>query len=525
MGQTFVVSDPSARSDRVHSQPRPAAPRGFHCEHTPGGSRVLALVDHDSAPSSLHAVLSCRRPELAHEAARLLQRALHVAADAWDAGPLEELCGRLPDEAADSLRTAVGRALAGAWPSNGGDTPEWGPPPERAAPGSPTPLARPDGDGHWLRAPLDARLADLDGPVFRIALLREFHVHDRRALLNAAADEGWEPLPADRLGSHDPEDLIGATLWLAERGGAVAGADTLADRSQAYRLTVEDGDEVAGWSREEVVADFGSGWHRHGKPPRAGLVADLKEVGQHAERPDFAALFEVEAPHCTDPECEQERCRWQLTPRTAAALYEALRRLAGDARDHAEALGDRPLALGGIGEGAGFFTRLPRVTFGADAEWRQRFVRAVEDIGSDLENGWWPEPSCTAEELALHLAIEDARAAVEARAAREGRAPEGGTLEERAATGFPGDVGRPAHRDDDDFDGCAEMFFQDTDVLMLYDAGLDGVEDPEDEVNQRLHIGDLRPSVWFEPFLNVAPRETDDTEPEPDRERRDGGRP
>ncbi|MGW0855046.1 hypothetical protein, partial [Streptomyces sp. NPDC002690] len=94
----------------MHSQPRPAAPRGFHCEHTPGGSRVLALVDHDAGPSSLHAVLSCRSPELAHETARLLQRALFVPADAWDSGPLEELCGRLPQDAADSLRTAAGRA-------------------------------------------------------------------------------------------------------------------------------------------------------------------------------------------------------------------------------------------------------------------------------------------------------------------------------------------------------------------------------------------------------------------------------
>ncbi|MFD6425931.1 hypothetical protein [Streptomyces sp. NPDC060198] len=483
----------------MHSQPRPAAPRGFHCEHTPGGSRVLALVDHDAGPSSLRAVLTCRSPELAHEAARLLQRALFVPADAWDAGPLEDLCGRLPKGAADALRTAAGRALAGAWPSGEGGAPEWDRVPPEApsaapAPGAPSARGRGrDGDGRSPRAPGGARLAGLAGPVFRIALLREFHVHDPEALLDAAADEGWEPLPADRLGSHDPQDLIGAALWLAERGGAMAGADTLADRSQAYRLAVEEGDEVAGWSREEVVADFGSGWLGRAKAQRPG------EPVREAERPDFASLFEVDAPHCADPECGEERCQWQLTARTAAALHEALRLLAGHALDHAEALGDRPLAPGGRGEGAGVFTRLPRVTFGVGAAWRRRFVRAVEDVASDLEHGWWPEPTCTAEELALHLAIEDARAAEEPWAVPEGR----------GATGLSGGAVPPAHRDDHDFDGCAEMFFQDTDVLMLYDAGLDGVEDPEDEANQRLGIGDLRPSAWFAPFLNVTPREAE----------------
>ncbi|MGW2281460.1 hypothetical protein [Streptomyces sp. NPDC001770] len=477
------------------SQSRPAAPLGFHCEHTPAESRVLALVDHRPGPATLHAVLTCRTPGLADEAARVLQLALRVPADAWDSGPLEELCARLPHGTAGSLRTAVGRALAGAWPVDGE--------PVDGAPGH--------GErGHGRAAP-DARLAELPGPVFQIALLREFHVHDRQALLKAAADEGWEPLPAGRLGAHDRQDLIGATQWLAEHGGDIAGADTLADRSQAYRLTVDEGDELAGWSREAVVADFGSGWlrgeeaHRAAEPggiaePEAfagpGAFAESAGVLGEPERPDFAALFEVEDPHCADPECGEERCRWQLTPRTAAALHEALRLLARRAREDAAALGDRPLAPGGIGEKSGVFTRLPRVTFGVGAAWRLRFARAVGSIGDDLHNGWWPEPTCTAEEVALHLAIEDARAAVEAGAA--------------AGTGPRGGGALPAHRDDHDFDACAEMFFQDTDVLMLYDAGLDGMEDPDDEVNQRLGIGDLRPAAWFEPFLNVTPRGEDD---------------
>ncbi|WP_405458724.1 hypothetical protein OG786_16575 [Streptomyces sp. NBC_00101] len=531
------------------SQPRPAAPRGFHCEHTPGESRVLALVDLPSGPSSLHAVLTCRSPELAHRASCLLQRALHVPADAWDSGPLEELCGRLPDAAGASLRTAVGHALAGVWPLSASSSPDWdesevptgdgsgtttwdlsGAPDEGADGGAGRPRAP--------RAPVDARLADLSGPVFQIAMLREFHVHDPQALLKAAADEGWEPLPADLLPVHDRQDLIGAVLWLAERGGEIAGADTLADRSQAYRLSAEEDDEVASWTTEAVVVDFGSGWLRDAadRPPRSIVERSWKPDGPgpegpgpersdtgrtgrgrpdrhrvESEQPDFAALFEVGDGYCEDLECEEERCQWQLTPRTAAALHGALRLLADRARGEAEALGDRPLAPGGIGERAGVFIRLPKVTFRENAAWRRRFVRAIEDIAGDLADGWWPEPTCTAEEVALHLAVVDARVVHEAWTATgtAGSTAAGPDDDCDGVTDDPGGV-LPAHRDDYDFDACVEAFFQDTDVLMLYDAGLDGVEDPEGEANLRLGIGDLRPTAWFEPFLNVTPRVTEE---------------
>lgn len=496
------------------SQPRTAAPRGFHCEHAPGESRVLALVEHPSGPPSLHPVLTCRSPELAHRAARMLQRAAHVPSGEWDFGQLEEVCARLPEASAAALRTATGHALAGTWPVAAGSVLEWdeipgAAPSDRradadarddadadardsagAGAGAGAPGGVVDGGGSVRRSPRDPRLADLSGPVFRIALLREFHVHDRQALLKAAADQGWEPLPAHERGGHDRDDLIGATMWLAEHRGEIAGADTLADRCQAYRLSAEAGDEVAGWSGEATVADFGSGWLRPAYGDRAGSSG---EPGRATRRPDFAELFAVDDPHCTDPECEDERCAWQLTPRTAAALHEALGLLAGSAHDDAEEFGDRPLTPGGSDENAGVLARLPKVTYHAGLEWRLRFARAVEDIRGDLENGWWPEPTCTAEEIALHLAVEDARTAVG---------------DARTATGRHGARGLPAHRDDHDFDTCEELLFQDTDVLMLYDAGLDGIEDPDGEINVRLGIGDLRPAAWFEPFLNVTPRDS-----------------
>jgi len=46
---------------------------------------------------------------------------------------------------------------------------------------------------------------------------------------------------------------------------------------------------------------------------------------------------------------------------------------------------------------------------------------------------------------------------------------------------------------------CSDLFLQDGDALMLFDARLDGIEDPHGEVKQRLGRGDLRAAAWFEP--------------------------
>ncbi|MFJ6727398.1 hypothetical protein ACIQPQ_21070 [Streptomyces sp. NPDC091281] len=65
--------------------------------------------------------------------------------------------------------------------------------------------------------------------------------------------------------------------------------------------------------------------------------------------------------------------------------------------------------------------------------------QAAADLASDLERGERPEPTCTAQELALHFAIRDA----------DDRDIEGDAA---------GDHGRlPNHRDDYDFDASGEF--------------------------------------------------------------------
>ncbi|MFD7907484.1 hypothetical protein ACFV4G_35270, partial [Kitasatospora sp. NPDC059747] len=479
----------------VRAEPAKAGQLGGFPYRTPSKSRVLALLSHDDGPDSLQAVLTCRDSELAYRAAELLRRTLRGAPGARAATELVDgLCGQLPDAPASSLRQAVAHVTAGTWPAAAGTLIAW---PERPVHedseqedggdnrGSDDNEAVAD-SGHLM--PGEARLRDLPGHVVRITSLREFHVRDRQALLDAAGKQGWEPMPADQLDDDDPYDVVGAVMWLADPPVDVDGADVLTERSHISLLRRNKGDEVAEWSAEPVVADFGPG-------PRAAKAGESPEHSLGEKLPDFAALFPVEDPHCEDPECEEESCLWQLTPRTADLLYTALSLLADEAYEDAEELGDGRLVPDKHEGNWGVFPRLPKLTFAIDLQWRRRFARAADDLADDLERGHWPRPTCTAEELALHLAIADAGES----------ADELGEDSDGTRHGTHNML--PVHRDDYDFDACTDMFFQDTDVLMLFSSRFDGIEDPDGDANRQLGVGDLRAQAWFEPFGNVTARD------------------
>ncbi|MFE2866453.1 hypothetical protein [Embleya sp. NPDC059259] len=60
-----------------------------------------------------------------------------------------------------------------------------------------------------------------------------------------------------------------------------------------------------------------------------------------------------------------------------------------------------------------------------------------------------------------------------------------------------------------DWDACSEFFFQDHDVLWLYDSKHTGVEAPSHPLNQTPGVGDAQPLVWFEDFDNVRRHDPD----------------
>lgn len=460
-----------------------AVPQKFLCEHTPSKSRVMALVSHSAGPASLQAVLTCRDSELAHHAAQLLCRALASSPKAWKAEAAEELCGQLPDAPAASLRQAVTYALARAWPTDAGSLIAWPRQFEEAELHEEDEADDLELQEQETRTPHDARLRDLPGPVVQITTLREYHVHDRELLVKTATAQGWTPLPAEELDGDDPHDIVGAVMWLSRHDEVIDGADNVTDQSAGHQLRVEDGDEVADWSAEPVTAQFGTGWRLSAQD------TDKRSIStEWGDTPDFATLFQATEHDCDGEECED--CGWQLTPRTADLLYTALTVLADQAYDDAETLGDQPVTAEEKGEWE-LFARLPKLTHGCDMQWRRRMARALDDLADDLEHGHWPEPTCTAEELVLHLALREAPSYLD---------------DIKDNDGSPHHK-LPVHDDDYDFDACKDLLFQDHDVLMLYSPRFDGIEDPDGDVNRQLGIGDLRPAAWFEPFDNVEARD------------------
>jgi hypothetical protein len=223
------------------------------------------------------------------------------------------------------------------------------------------------------------------------------------------------------------------------------------------------------------------------------LLVIERENTREAAAPDFAALFRVrtcDLDHDEDGYCDV--CDdWQLTPRTADMLYTALEILCDEAHDDADDNGDKPVSATDEGDWL-IFDLLPRITWGMGADWRHQFGRACADLARDLEAGERPRPRCTAEEMALHLAVKDAP----------------GCLEMAREAGDERHQALPEHDDDDyDWDRCASLLFEDHDVLMLFDTSLDGLEDPQGDLNQTYGVGDLRAAKWFQFFAHLDPRD------------------
>ncbi|MGW3353753.1 hypothetical protein ACWDA3_61710 [Nonomuraea rubra] len=443
-----------------------ALPRGFYCEHTPAKSRVFALVDHPAGPHTMHAVLTCKDAGLAQRVAQLLTAALLHGQGPDLHTEACKIVTALPDAPGASFRDALEHAVQGTWPIA----------PQPPATGQAVKNDRHDpidtsGDRN-ARTPSQARLGDLSGPVVRTIQLLEVHVHDPARLLAAATATGWQPLDDDDLDEDDPRDIVGAVMHFAD-DDTMPGTDIVTQSMHAALLRLQQGDEVADWSSKPVTANFGTGW-------RLTAAQDAP-----APEPDFAQLFPAQQ-ECS---CQEEDCEicqdWELTPRTADVLYLSLSMLADQAYDDVLDHGDVPVTR--TGEDWFLFRSLPRITWRCGAVWRRQFARAFDDLAGDLETGEWPIPRTTAEELALHLAIRLAPAQKEMLDEQDEHAE----LPERA--------------DDYDWHMCSQLFFQDHDVLMLYDNGLDGIESDSD-ANRELGLGHtLHPTNWFTPFNSGRP--------------------
>ena len=275
----------------------------------------------------------------------------------------------------------------------------------------------------------------------------ELAVHDPARLIIAAAAAGWEPLPGQDRPHEDPQDLIGAAMWLFEDASDLPGCEMLSDESTGEVLNHD-----ANRDRDH--------------PTPRGV-------------PDFAGLFPI---GLGDGEVD-----WELTARTADVLHSSLSMLADGIYDDVEELADGPLVELGRYD-TQVLDRIPRVCWRQDALWRKRLAHCADALAEDLAQGRLPSPRCTGEEVCLHLAIGDARDAV-----NDAMVPD-------RIWGFP------EHPDDFGWQDCLEFLFEDHDVLMLFDPDLDGIEDPESDLAVFLRTASLHPRDWFTPFANVEPR-------------------
>ncbi len=123
----------------------------------------------------------------------------------------------------------------------------------------------------------------------------------------------------------------------------------------------------------------------------------------------------------------------------------------------------------------------------ADHVWMERFVSCFDTLATRLVRGGFESSqlaSCTGEEMALHLVIDLAESE-----AKDGVIPTNALLPEDAER-------------DDDFEWIREALFRDHDVLLLFNASLDGIEDEESELNQQYRLANLHPQQWFLPFAD-----------------------
>ena len=160
-----------------------------------------------------------------------------------------------------------------------------------------------------------------------------------------------------------------------------------------------------------------------------------------------------------------------MTPRTATVLGQALAVLADEAYDYIYGTGMCP------GGAPGPLGAIPRCAQDQGAWFLRRYARAFDDLSGDLEAGRLPLPACTAEEIALDIAIRDAE-----RIHHD---------EDELVEDLEKDY--PASRFDYGWAHLQDALFQDKDYEGLLDM--------------RFPLSDDEAEQWFEEFSNITRRD------------------
>jgi len=192
--------------------------------------------------------------------------------------------------------------------------------------------------------------------------------------------------------------------------------------------------------------------------PEAPLIdrRPVRTIRLVSDVPDFVSLY-------SDSE---------LTPRSAAKVW-LIAELIYD--DFHQGFGEEILS-----------TLPPLARLHADERFESAFASRFAIVAKRVGEGLpWLESiaTCTADEMVVHIILS--------------------MIDDIDGMADPGWIERiPAHEDDDQIDWLEDLLLHDTDVLMLYNPALDGIEDPDSPINQHLGCAHLHPNDWFKPFAN-----------------------
>lgn len=157
--------------------------------------------------------------------------------------------------------------------------------------------------------------------------------------------------------------------------------------------------------------------------------------------------------------------------RRARALIAAAVEVAADIRADADELGTYPVDRARLR----VLGLLPSITFEQSRFWRYQLAECADRLAQDTLRWGAPVPRCTGEEMVLHLIVGRAAAA------------NTGLLATQAMVWS----GNPA--DPDTWGDLSADFFQDHDVLTLYDV-------PAEAVTKLVGGVNLVPAEWFTEF-------------------------
>lgn len=164
----------------------------------------------------------------------------------------------------------------------------------------------------------------------------------------------------------------------------------------------------------------------------------------------------------------------ELTERQRRAVAVTATQIADEVRVDTALLAGREIDSAGAGS---VLAELPPCTWARGSRWRRRLAQAFDDLAADVAAGTDPEPTCTGEQMALHIVVVTAA----------GRHLDG------ALDDLLHEV--PAHPEDIDWISPLDFLFEDYDVLTLFDP-----EPVHDGVN-------LDPVDWFVPFEHHRARD------------------